>query len=94
MTFYQGLTFSNHTGFKVGWGKGSDLLPPSLPFSVHYSVTRDMYIGKIEDFKASSEVMLKRDFNEFYDIEVVNCLGESKTLPVLILYLICSVPLQ
>lgn len=81
MTFYQvaslqGLTLNNRR-LKVGWGKNSGPLPPTLALSVHSGATRNVYIGNIEDFEAFSEERLKRDFGEYGDIELVNFLKEK-----------------
>ncbi|KAF8554826.1 hypothetical protein OG21DRAFT_1508466 [Imleria badia] len=73
---YQGLTLNNRR-LKIGWGKNSGPLPPSLALAVHSGATRNVYIGNIEDFELFSEEKLKRDFGEFGDIELVNFLKEK-----------------
>jgi RNA recognition motif-containing protein len=73
---YQGLTLNNRR-LKIGWGKNSGPLPPSLALAVHSGATRNVYIGNIEDFETFSEERLKRDFGEYGDIELVNFLKEK-----------------
>jgi RNA recognition motif-containing protein len=73
---YQGLTLNNRR-LKIGWGKNSGPLPPSLALAVHSGATRNVYIGNIEDFELFSEEKLKRDFGEYGDIELVNFLKEK-----------------
>lgn len=73
---YQGLTLNNRR-LKIGWGKNSGPLPPSLALSVHGGATRNVYVGNIEDFASFSEDKLKRDFGEFGEIELVNFLKEK-----------------
>ena len=70
------MTLSNRR-LKVGWGKNSGPLPPTLALSVHSGVMRNMYIKNIEDFEAFSEKRLKGDFGEHGDIELVNFLKEK-----------------
>lgn len=76
MSSYQGLTLNNRR-LKIGWGKNSGPLPPSLALAVHSGATRNVYIGNIEDFELFSEEKLKRDFGEYGDIELVNFLKEK-----------------
>jgi len=73
---YQGLTLNNRR-LKIGWGKNSGPLPPSLALAVHSGATRNVYIGNIEDFELFGEEKLKRDFGEYGDIELVNFLKEK-----------------
>ncbi|EJD08200.1 uncharacterized protein FOMMEDRAFT_138161 [Fomitiporia mediterranea MF3/22] len=73
---YQGLTLNNRR-LKVGWGKNSGPLAPSLALAVHSGATRNVYIGNIEDFDKFNDEKLKRDFGEFGDIELVNFLKEK-----------------
>jgi RNA recognition motif-containing protein len=73
---YQGLTLNNRR-LKIGWGKNSGPLPPSLALAVHSGATRNVYVGNIEDFELFNEEKLKRDFGEFGDIELVNFLREK-----------------
>ncbi|KAL5512583.1 hypothetical protein ACEPAG_3236 [Sanghuangporus baumii] len=73
---YQGLTLNNRR-LKVGWGKNSGPLAPSLALAVHSGATRNVYIGNIEDFDTFNEEKLKRDFGEYGDIELVNFLKEK-----------------
>ncbi|KAF8435168.1 hypothetical protein L210DRAFT_3552066 [Boletus edulis BED1] len=73
---YQGLTLNNRR-LKIGWGKNSGPLPPSLALAVHSGATRNVYIGNIEDFELFNEEKLKRDFGEYGDIELVNFLKEK-----------------
>ncbi|KAF9529740.1 hypothetical protein CPB83DRAFT_249698 [Crepidotus variabilis] len=73
---YQGLTLNNRR-LKIGWGKNSGPLPPSLALAVHGGATRNVYIGNIEDFEMWTEDRLKRDFGEFGDIELINFLKEK-----------------
>ena len=73
---YQGLTLNNRR-LKVGWGKNSGPLPPTLALAVHSGATRNVYIGNIEDFETFTEERLKRDFGEYGDIELVNFLKEK-----------------
>lgn len=73
---YQGLTLNNRR-LKIGWGKNSGPLPPSLALAVHSGATRNVYIGNIEDFEVFSEEKLKRDFGEYGEIELVNFLKEK-----------------
>lgn len=73
---YQGLTLNNRR-LKIGWGKNSGPLPPSLALAVHSGATRNVYVGNIEDFELFSEDKLKRDFGEYGDIELVNFLKEK-----------------
>ncbi|KAF8845932.1 hypothetical protein BDN67DRAFT_1006441 [Paxillus ammoniavirescens] len=73
---YQGLTLNNRR-LKIGWGKNSGPLPPSLALAVHSGATRNVYVGNIEDFELFSDDKLKRDFGEFGDIELVNFLKEK-----------------
>ena len=73
---YQGLTLNNRR-LKIGWGKNSGPLPPSLALAVHSGATRNVYIGNIEDFETFTDERLKRDFGEYGDIELVNFLKEK-----------------
>ncbi|KAI6046275.1 hypothetical protein EDC04DRAFT_2864787 [Pisolithus marmoratus] len=73
---YQGLTLNNRR-LKIGWGKNSGPLPPSLALAVHSGSTRNVYIGNIEDFEVFNEEKLKRDFEEYGEIELVNFLKEK-----------------
>ncbi|KAI5988220.1 hypothetical protein EDD15DRAFT_2464174 [Pisolithus albus] len=73
---YQGLTLNNRR-LKIGWGKVSGPLPPSLALAVHSGATRNVYIGNIEDFEVFSEEKLTRDFEEYGEIELVNFLKEK-----------------
>ncbi|EGO00565.1 hypothetical protein SERLA73DRAFT_50777 [Serpula lacrymans var. lacrymans S7.3] len=73
---YQGLTLNNRR-LKIGWGKNSGPLPPTLALAVHSGATRNVYVGNIEDFESFNEDRLKRDFGEFGDIELVNFLREK-----------------
>jgi len=51
---YQGLTLNNRR-LKVGWGKNSGPLAPTLALAVHAGATRNVYIGNVEDFEVFSE---------------------------------------
>ena len=73
---YQGLTLNNRR-LKIGWGKNSGPLSPSLAVAVHSGATRNVYIGNIEDFDVFTDEKLKRDFGEYGDIELVNFLKEK-----------------
>jgi len=73
---YQGLTLNNRR-LKMGWGKNSGPLPPTLALAVHSGATRNVYIGNVEDFETFTEERLKRDFGEFGDIELINFLKEK-----------------
>lgn len=73
---YQGLTLNNRR-LKIGWGKNSGPLPPTLALAVHSGATRNVYIGNIEDFETFTDDRFKRDFGEFGDIELVNFLKEK-----------------
>ncbi|KAG1839919.1 hypothetical protein DFJ58DRAFT_859108 [Suillus subalutaceus] len=68
---YQGLTLNNRR-LKIGWGKNSGPLPPSLALAVHSGATRNVYVGNIEDFELFNEEKLKRDFGEL-EISSWNC---------------------
>ncbi|KAJ7592199.1 hypothetical protein C8J56DRAFT_857639 [Mycena floridula] len=73
---FQGLTLNNRR-LKIGWGKNSGPLPPTLALAVHSGATRNVYIGNIEDFETFTDDKLKRDFGEYGDIELVNFLKEK-----------------
>ncbi|QRV84296.1 RNA recognition motif protein [Ceratobasidium sp. AG-Ba] len=73
---YQGMTLNNRR-LKIGWGKNSGPLPPALAIAVHSGATRNVYVGNIEDFENFSEEKLRRDFEEFGDIELINFLKEK-----------------
>ena len=73
---YQGLTLNNQR-LKIGWGKNSGPLPPSLALAVHSGATWNVYVGNIEDFELFGEEKLKRDFGEHGEIELVNFLKEK-----------------
>jgi RNA recognition motif-containing protein len=73
---YQGLTLNNRR-LKIGWGKNSGPLPPTLALAVHAGATRNVYIGNIEDFETFTDERLKKDFGEYGDIELVNFLKEK-----------------
>jgi RNA recognition motif-containing protein len=73
---YQGLTLNNRR-LKMGWGKNSGSLPPTLALAVHSGATRNVYIGNVEDFETFTEERLKKDFGEFGDIELINFLKEK-----------------
>ena len=62
---------------KIGCGKNSGLLPPSLTLAVHSGATRNVYVGNIEDFELFGQEKLKRDFGEYGEIELVNFLKEK-----------------
>ena len=76
MASYQGLTLNNRR-LKIGWGKNSGPLPPTLALAVHSGATRNVYVGSIEDFESFNDDKLKRDFGEYGDIELVNFLREK-----------------
>lgn len=76
MASYQGLTLNNRR-LKIGWGKNSGPLQPSLALAVHSGATRNVYVGGIEDFETFNEDKLKKDFGEFGDIELINFLREK-----------------
>lgn len=76
---YQGLTLNNRR-LKIGWGKNSGPLPPALALAVQGGVTRNVYVGNIEDFETFSVERLKSDFAEFGEIELVNFLKEKCVL--------------
>lgn len=86
---HQPLTLNNRR-LKVGWGKNPGPLPPALALSVHAGATRNVYIGNIEDFEAFSEDRLRRDFEEWGEVELVNFLKEKYVFPPLppLLYVI------
>lgn len=67
----------NNRRLKIGWGKNSGPLQPSLALAVHSGATRNVYLGNVEDFELFNEDKLKRDFGEFGDIELVNFLREK-----------------
>ena|ERR1700733_6191971 len=71
-----GLTLNNRR-LKVGWGKHSGPLSPSLALSIQAGATRNVYVGNIEDFEKFSVEKLKRDFGEYGEIELVNYLKEK-----------------
>ncbi|KAI3611598.1 differentiation regulator [Moniliophthora roreri] len=73
---YQGMTLNNRR-LKIGWGKNSGPLPPTLALAVHSGATRNVYIGNVEDFDVFTEERLKRDFGEYGDVELVNFLKEK-----------------
>lgn len=73
---FQGLTLNNRR-LKIGWGKNSGPLPPTLALAVHSGATRNVYIGNVEDFETFTDERLKRDFGEYGDIELVNFLKEK-----------------
>jgi RNA recognition motif-containing protein len=73
---YQGLTLNNRR-LKMGWGKNSGPLAPTLALAVHSGATRNVYIGNVEDFETFTDERLKRDFGEFGDIELINFLKEK-----------------
>jgi RNA recognition motif-containing protein len=73
---YQGLTLNNRR-LKMGWGKNSGPLPPTLALAVHSGATRNVYIGNVEDFETFTDERLRRDFGEFGDIELINFLKEK-----------------
>jgi RNA recognition motif-containing protein len=73
---YQGMTLNNRR-LKIGWGKNSGPLPPTLALAVHAGATRNVYIGNVEDFETFTEDRFKRDFGEYGDIELVNFLKEK-----------------
>lgn len=73
---YQGLTLNNRR-LKIGWGKNSGPLPPTLALAVHSGATRNVYIGNVEDYETFTDDRLKRDFGEYGDIELVNFLKEK-----------------
>jgi len=70
------LTLNNRR-LKVGWGKHSGPLSPSLALSIQAGATRNVYVGNIEDFEKFSVEKLKRDFGEYGEIELVNYLKEK-----------------
>ena len=67
----------NNRRLKIGWGKNSGPLPPTLALAVHAGATRNVYIGNVEDYETFTEEKLKRDFGEYGDIELVNFLKEK-----------------
>ncbi|KAJ7194858.1 RNA-binding protein Nrd1 [Mycena pura] len=73
---YQGLTLNNRR-LKIGWGKNSGPLPPTVALAVHAGATRNVYIGNVEDFEVFNEERLRADFGEFGDIELINFLKEK-----------------
>jgi hypothetical protein len=73
---FQGLTLNNRR-LKIGWGKNTGPLSPTLALAVHSGATRNVYIGNIEDFETFTDDKLKKDFGEFGEIELVNFLKEK-----------------
>ncbi|KAJ7288912.1 hypothetical protein C8J57DRAFT_1460258 [Mycena rebaudengoi] len=71
---YQGLTLNSRC-LKIGWGKNSGLLPPTLALAVHADAQR--LHRQRGGFEVFSEERLKADFGEFGDIELVNFLKEK-----------------
>ena len=68
----------NNRRLKIGWGKNSGPLAPTLALAVHGGATRNVYIGNVEDFDDQwTDERLKRDFGEYGDIELVNFLKEK-----------------
>ena len=64
----------NNRRFKIGWGKISGPLPPTL--AVLLGVTprrRNAYVG----FDLFAEEKLKHDFGEYGEIELVHSLKEK-----------------
>lgn len=81
ISFYNLATLTgialNNRRLKVGWGKHSGPLAPSLALSIQAGATRNVYVGNIEDFEKFSVEKLKRDFGEYGEIELVNYLKEK-----------------
>jgi RNA recognition motif-containing protein len=85
---YQPLTLNNRR-LKVGWGKNSGPLPPTLALAVHGGATRNVYIGNIavpgvdngngsaNDWDFWNDEKLRRDFGEYGEVELVNFLKEK-----------------
>ncbi|KAF7731450.1 hypothetical protein EC973_000258 [Apophysomyces ossiformis] len=59
---------------RVGWGKPM-AIPPAVLMAVQQGATRNIYIGGIED--NITEEKLRRDFEEYGDIELINTLREK-----------------
>jgi RNA recognition motif-containing protein len=70
-----GLLIHNRR-LKTGWGKHSGPLPTAIALAVGAGASRNVYIGNIED--SLTEEMIKADFAEFGEIELVNSLREKQ----------------
>ena len=60
---------------KIGWGKHSGALPPSIALAVSGGASRNCYIGNLDE--GWTEERLRRDFEEFGEVELVNALREK-----------------
>lgn len=70
----QGLMIHNRR-LKIGWGKHSQALPPSIALAVSGGASRNVYIGNIDE--SWTEDRLRHDFSEYGEIELVNTLREK-----------------
>ncbi|EOR02048.1 hypothetical protein E3P92_00871 [Wallemia ichthyophaga] len=73
---YQGITIHNRR-LKIGWGKHSGPLPPTLALSVQNGATRNVYVGALTDMDTFNETKIRSDFEVFGQVEQVNSLREK-----------------
>ncbi|WWD16164.1 hypothetical protein CI109_100589 [Kwoniella shandongensis] len=81
MQFYQTANATslsiNARRLKIGWGKHSGPLPPTLLQAIQAGASRNVYIGAIADFNLFTEEKLRQDFGEYGDIDMINFLKEK-----------------
>ena len=71
-----GLTIKSRS-IKIGWGKHSGPPAANLVQAVQAGVSRNVYIGQIQDFTTYNEAKLREDFKLYGEIEMVNFLHEK-----------------
>ncbi|KAK8869575.1 hypothetical protein IAR55_000142 [Kwoniella newhampshirensis] len=81
MQFYQTANGTNLTinsrRLKIGLGKHSGPLPPTLLQAIQAGASRNVYIGAVADFNLFTEEKLRQDFGEYGDIDMINFLKEK-----------------
>ena len=73
---YQGITIHNRR-LKIGWGKHSGPLAPQLALAVQNGATRNVYVGALTDMDTFNEQKIRKDFEQFGQVEQVNSLREK-----------------
>lgn len=68
----------NSNRLKIGWGKPTGPVSPTLAALLKQGASRNVYVGNIVDFDTFNESKLREDFSHFGEIEQINFLKEKK----------------
>ena len=71
-----GLIIHNRR-IKVGWGKHSGPLHPSVAIAIASGASRNVYIGNVTEEDDLTEEMLRDAFSEYGEIEMINTFREK-----------------